>query len=263
MTRGKNHWIVGLLLGTLSCSSPGESSSPCKVATEGCACSDGGACDGDLACLSGICVARDKDSDQGTANGAGAAGTEATTEGGQAVAKFCHDLMYEGEVTTVTLFVGTAPDEVGMATATGNCSTVLGATCTAISSGTHPVRLVHQGTTLWTGTASNIAAGDEWLFTATVESGTPEVSGGKLKSSYACSTVNPFTTVDPDGSSIVSSGSGSTQNECSACIAGCQGLASCCTGSGCICQDECLPPIPTCTGGKSLRCDSSGFCLCM
>jgi hypothetical protein len=59
------------------------------------------------------------------------------------------------------------------------------------------------------------------------------------------------------------SGGGSGTSACDSCLASCRGLSSCCTGSGCICQDECLPPVPTCTGGKSLVCDSSGFCMCM
>ena len=51
---------------------------------------------------------------------------------------------------------------------------------------------------------------------------------------------------------------------CQDCIAECQGMSSCCTGSGCICQDECIPSMPDCSNtGLELYCDADGFCLCM
>lgn len=57
-----------------------------------------------------------------------------------------------------------------------------------------------------------------------------------------------------------SSGGGGS-SACDECLDGCQGLSSCCTGSGCICQDACQPE--GCSAGMIRCCDDYGFCMCV
>ncbi len=46
---------------------------------------------------------------------------------------------------------------------------------------------------------------------------------------------------------------------CDNCIAGCQGLPNCCTGSGCACESACM--VTGCAPGR-VRCCGPGGCLC-
>jgi hypothetical protein len=48
---------------------------------------------------------------------------------------------------------------------------------------------------------------------------------------------------------------------CSTCLSGCQGLPSCCTGSGCQCQSACAPSSD-CAPGSTYCCGPDGFCFC-
>jgi hypothetical protein len=95
----------------------------------------------------------------------------------------------------------------------------------------------------------------------------PKTAGQTCSKADDCRTGMTCSGVCVAGSGGSGGGSGSGgstgMSACDSCLASCRGLSSCCTGSGCICQDECLPPVPTCTGGKSLVCDSTGFCMCM
>jgi len=62
------------------------------------------------------------------------------------------------------------------------------------------------------------------------------------------------------------SGSGtSSGNTCNACLAGCQGMEQCCTGTGCMCESDCASTT-TCPAGTTPKgnCDCSleGDCMC-
>jgi hypothetical protein len=53
---------------------------------------------------------------------------------------------------------------------------------------------------------------------------------------------------------------GSSNTACSNCLAGCQGLAQCCTGTGCLCQSQCEA---ACVSPNKMCCSSLGDCMCM
>lgn len=57
----------------------------------------------------------------------------------------------------------------------------------------------------------------------------------------------------------VSSSCGGGGSACDACISSCQGLPSCCTGTGCICEDECS--TPACGPGYCIGCNPY-WCYC-
>jgi hypothetical protein len=52
----------------------------------------------------------------------------------------------------------------------------------------------------------------------------------------------------------------SGNDECQRCLSECQGMPSCCTGSGCICEEECMP---SCDSPNAWCCSSTGDCMCM
>ena len=58
-------------------------------------------------------------------------------------------------------------------------------------------------------------------------------------------------------------GSTNTDSSCSDCLAACDGLPNCCSGTGCSCQDACSYSTRPCPEGKVKCCDGYGFCLCM
>ncbi|MBN2342226.1 MAG: hypothetical protein JXX29_23720 [Deltaproteobacteria bacterium] len=63
---------------------------------------------------------------------------------------------------------------------------------------------------------------------------------------------------------LVFGDSSSTQSSaCGDCLDSCQGLYldSCCTGTGCLCQDACTPS--DCDGMRVRCCDDYGFCMCV
>jgi hypothetical protein len=105
-------------------------------------------------------------------------------------------------------------------------------------------------------------AGQQLHCSGTKSGGSSCSSSDECKTGLSCSGGVCTTGSSGSGGSRGSGGSTGT-SACDSCLATCRGLASCCTGSGCICQDECLPPVPTCTGGKELVCDDTGFCMCM
>ena len=82
----RQNGILVLAAGLLQCGG-GDSGSTCAVGTEGCPCTEGGACDPGLICLSDICVNREGQptGEDGAAGGAGessATGTGGGTAGG-------------------------------------------------------------------------------------------------------------------------------------------------------------------------------------
>jgi hypothetical protein len=54
---------------------------------------------------------------------------------------------------------------------------------------------------------------------------------------------------------------GTTNTACDDCLESCQGMPSCCTGYGCMCQDECA--ITSCTPPYQLCCGPYGDCICL
>lgn len=67
------------------------------------------------------------------------------------------------------------------------------------------------------------------------------------------------TCIPPINPSTTTSSSG--QSACDTCLDTCQGFPGCCTGTGCVCQDECRPSS-TCAGGATYCCGPDGFCFC-
>lgn len=57
----------------------------------------------------------------------------------------------------------------------------------------------------------------------------------------------------------LSGGSSSAGDACSDCLSSCRGLSSCCTGTGCICQDDCA--VTSCNPPAELCCGVGG-CIC-
>ena len=55
-------------------------------------------------------------------------------------------------------------------------------------------------------------------------------------------------------------GSGTKPDPCSDCLKTCKGLPGCCTGSGCMCADEC--GVKSCTQPYTLCCGPYGDCIC-
>jgi hypothetical protein len=53
---------------------------------------------------------------------------------------------------------------------------------------------------------------------------------------------------------------GGGSDPCSECLKGCQGMSSCCTGSGCLCESECEP---ACVAPNEFCCTTTGDCWCM
>ena len=64
------------------------------------------------------------------------------------------------------------------------------------------------------------------------------------------------------GEACVNSHCQAASDECANCLSSCQGMPSCCTGSGCICYEECTLNQP-CPEGSEWCCSSSGDCFCM
>lgn len=60
--------------------------------------------------------------------------------------------------------------------------------------------------------------------------------------------------------SFCSNSGGSGGNACDKCLDSCQGLPSCCTGLGCMCEDECK--VSSCTYPNVLCCGPYGDCIC-
>ena len=52
---------------------------------------------------------------------------------------------------------------------------------------------------------------------------------------------------------------------CSDCLSSCQGVpgTSCCTGKGCLCEDECRPAPSDCSGSSTFCCGPYGDCICL
>jgi hypothetical protein len=48
---------------------------------------------------------------------------------------------------------------------------------------------------------------------------------------------------------------------CTSCIEQCQGLPGCCTGSGCTCEEACMPT--SCVSGTTYCCGPDGSCFCL
>lgn len=73
--------------------------------------------------------------------------------------------------------------------------------------------------------------------------------------------VDPDTVTHPaDNDAEPSGGAGDV---CSACLSDCQNVpgTSCCTGSGCLCEDECRPAPSDC-GTRTFCCGPYGDCIC-
>jgi hypothetical protein len=61
-----------------------------------------------------------------------------------------------------------------------------------------------------------------------------------------------------------SGGSSSGNDACDSCLHSCEGLFSCCMGTGCICEDACaLGQARNCSPPTYRCCGPDGFCLCL
>ena len=80
---------------------------------------------------------------------------------------------------------------------------------------------------------------------------------GSCSNGQYCSTSGTCTT------NLGSNNSSTNQDSCSQCLSNCQGLPSCCIGSGCFCQQECTVSSTDCVEGTSFCCGPYGDCFCM
>lgn len=67
--------------------------------------------------------------------------------------------------------------------------------------------------------------------------------------------------VDFEDAPPVTDPGGGEGGACSDCLSTCSGLDSCCTGTGCICEDACRPSND-CPEGSRYCCGPDGFCFC-
>ena len=120
-------------------------------------------------------------------------------KGGQppkkSVGKFCHVLVDKktSGAITLTMKIGSGPNQVSLSAWSNACSTVVGVQCHQLPVGNNqPVEFWLQGQMVANGSAS-IGAGEDWIFVLDIDSaGQAQLTSGALKTGYTCQSFNPF-----------------------------------------------------------------------
>lgn len=234
---------LGALGVALSCVACEPTREECPNGEQGCECKAGKRCDSGFVCVDSVCV-----------EGSGGAG-----EGGGA-GPTCTGYPSEIAVAELEEALGAAPKTQfpALFSAEGRI-TSLDTTACAPTVGLHDPHAKVQwmtcldaydcgGCEIWYGYFAGDATNPESFWLVGDDAGpsqcAPFVGFYRLEA--------PDTVADPSG--------GSAGDPCGDCLASCQGLPSCCTGSGCACQGACAPA--GCSSGSTLCCGPYGDCIC-